>query len=142
MPGPNTSMKSSVVVDTNVILRWLLNDDPHLSPRAAGFWRTVTDGEQQAFIAESVFAETVFALQYHFRVERGAISDHLLGLIGIRGIEVANAPVLAAALAIYETAPALSFIDAVALSHARHRSQALLSYDLALNKAAKRLQPT
>lgn len=132
--------KNSVVVDTNVILRWLLNDDPARSLRAADFWQTVVRGEQSVFIAESVFAETVFALQHHFGIDRVAIRHHLVGLVGIRDVEAANAPILIDALAFYESTRALSFIDALALAHAKHRRQPLMSFDQALNKAAKRLQ--
>ena len=133
-------MKNSLVVDTSVILRWLLDDDPVLSPRARNFWRTIIENEQSAFIAESVFAETVFALQHLFKVEKAAIRHHLVGLIGIKSVEVANAPVMKEALAIFEATRGLSFIDAVVLCHSRHRGQPLVSYDAALNKAAKRLQ--
>jgi len=132
-------MKNSVVVDTNVILRWLLDDDPTLSARARSFWGEVVDGEQAAFIAEGVLAETVFALQHYYQVERRAIRHRLEGLIGIRNVETANAPVMKDALAIYEATRSLSFIDALALCHARHRGQPLMSYDAALNKAAKKI---
>lgn len=135
-------MKNSVVVDTNVILRWLLGDDPTLSARAATFWQAVIAGNESAFIAEAVFAETVFALQHHYRVDRAAIRHHLVGLIGIRHVDVANAPVMAEALGLYESTRALSFIDAVSLAHAHHRGQPLMSFDQALNKAHKRLTTT
>ena len=132
-------MKNSVVVDTNVILRWLLSDDPPLSARATAFWQAVVAGTESAFIAEAVFAETVSALQHHYGVERAAIRHHLVGLIGIRHVDVANASVMAEALGLYEATRALSFIDAVSLAHARHRGQPLMSFDQALNKAYKRL---
>lgn len=132
-------MKNSVVVDTNVILRWLLNDDPASSAKATAFWREVMTGSASAFIAESIFAETVFALQHHYHVERSAIRHHLVGLVSMRHVEVANAAVMSAALGLYESTRALSFIDAVSLAHAHHRGQPLMSFDQALIKAYKRL---
>ncbi len=132
-------MKNSAVVDTNVILRWLLNDDPALSAKAGRFWQAVITGDESAFIAESIFAETVFALQHHYHVDRATIRHHLAGLIGMRHVEVANGGVMIEALDLYESIRALSFIDAVSLAHAHHRGQPLMSFDQAVNKAYKRL---
>jgi predicted nucleic acid-binding protein len=55
-------MKTIRVVDTNVILRYLLADHPEHFARASEFMAGLKSGNQTAYIPESVLAECVFVL--------------------------------------------------------------------------------
>ena len=48
-----------IAVDTNVLLRYLLNDDPEQSPRAA----TLFSGEKKILVTDVVLVETIWTLK-------------------------------------------------------------------------------
>ena len=53
-------------LDTNILLRHLLQDHPEQSPRATAYLARIEEGELRARIADAVIFETVFALQRHY----------------------------------------------------------------------------
>ncbi|MBI4728519.1 MAG: PIN domain-containing protein [Acidobacteria bacterium] len=72
---------SLVFLDTNVLLRHLLQDHPEQSPKATAFLAHVESGDVRARTSDTVVFETVFTLQRHYGVPREEIRDALLPLI-------------------------------------------------------------
>jgi uncharacterized protein len=68
-------------LDTNILLRHLLDDYPDHSPRATAFLTRVERGELRMRTSDTVVFETVFTLQRHYRQPKAAIRDALLPLI-------------------------------------------------------------
>lgn len=66
-------MQSSVMasLDTNILLRWLLNDVPAQSERAT---RLISSGARLQ-ISDAALIETVYVLESVMRVDREAIRD-------------------------------------------------------------------
>ena len=58
-------MKNITVLDTNVILRYLLNDHPQHFQRAQVFMADVISGEITVYIPDSVLAECVYVLLWN-----------------------------------------------------------------------------
>jgi predicted nucleic acid-binding protein len=127
------------VVDTNVILRFLLNDHPHHAAQAKTILRSIMSGQSRAFVPEAVWAECVFLLTKTYRVPRGAVAAKLIGLLAYRGMEGASIPVVRNALSLYAEHN-IAFADALALSHALSLSGPLITFDAKLARLAKRLQ--
>jgi uncharacterized protein len=73
-------------LDTNILLRHLLDDHPDHSPRATAFLARVERGEVRVRSSDTVLFETVFTLQRHYRQPKAAIRDALLPLIELPGI--------------------------------------------------------
>ena len=73
-------------LDTNILLRHLLDDHPEQSPRATAYLARVEAGDVRVRIAETVVFETVFTLQRQYGHSRAAIRDTLLPLIDLPGI--------------------------------------------------------
>lgn len=73
-------------LDSNVLLRHLLADDPVQSPAATTFLARVERGEIRVQTADTVIFEVVFTLQRSYRQPRELISQALLPLIELPGI--------------------------------------------------------
>ena len=73
-------------LDTNVILRHLLQDDPQQSPRSTAYLRRIESGDVQVRTADTVVFETVFTLQRQYKVPRLEVRDAVLPLLELPGI--------------------------------------------------------
>jgi predicted nucleic acid-binding protein len=73
-------------LDTNVILRHLLQDDPDQSPRATAYLLRVERGEVAVETADTVVFETVFTLERRHRRAKAAIRDQLLDILALPGV--------------------------------------------------------
>ena len=73
-------------LDTNVLLRHLLQDEAEQSPRSTALLAKIESGEISVRIAHTVVFETVFTLQRQYRVPKGEIRDKVLALLELRGI--------------------------------------------------------
>ena len=102
----------SPLIDTNVILRHLLQDTPDLSPRATEFIRRIELGEQRVRLPETVVFEAVFVLEKQQLRERQAIMSSLLPIIELPGVEFRGKPALRKAFNLYVRFSSLSFADA------------------------------
>jgi predicted nucleic acid-binding protein len=98
-------------VDTNILLRHLLDDHPEQSPRATAYLDRVERGEIQVRTADTVIFETVFTLQRQFHQPRSKIRDALLPLIELPGIVLPGKRRLRRAFDLYVNLN-LSFADA------------------------------
>jgi predicted nucleic acid-binding protein len=73
-------------LDTNILLRHLLQDDPEQSLKASAFLKRIEEGSVKVRTADTVIFETVFTLQKAYRQPKAAIRDALLPLIELSGI--------------------------------------------------------
>jgi Predicted nucleic acid-binding protein, contains PIN domain len=79
-----------VFLDTNVILRHLLQDHPEHSPKATAFLSRVENNEIQVRISELVIFEVVFTLQRQYKKSKEVIRENLLPLLMMPGILIAR----------------------------------------------------
>jgi predicted nucleic-acid-binding protein len=79
-------------IDTNVVARLLLGDDPQQSPIA----RAVIEGG--AFVSHTVLLESAWLLGSRYSFSRDAVADYLLGLIELPTISVAEPDLVAWAI--------------------------------------------
>ncbi len=73
-------------LDTNVLLRHLLGDDPVQSPGATSYLGRVERGELRVRTADAVVFETVFTLERRYRQPKAAIRDTVLPLLELSGV--------------------------------------------------------
>jgi predicted nucleic acid-binding protein len=74
------------LLDTNVILRFVLGDDPQQSPRAHALMKRLEAGQEVAELEDIVLAETVWVLEKRARVPRFEIARTLADLLVFSGI--------------------------------------------------------
>jgi len=77
---------TSPLLDTNIVLRHLLQDDPGQSPRATRIFRDIEAGVMRVRMTDLVMFETIFTLQRRQRVPREAIRNQLTTLLDLEGI--------------------------------------------------------
>lgn len=80
-------MKTIVfLVDTNVILRYLLNDHEQYSQKATDFFREVADGNKKIEIPSFVLAECVHVLFKFYKVSKEDLADILVRVLSLKGV--------------------------------------------------------
>ena len=130
-------MKNMVVIDANVILRYLIGDHPKHFAQANKFMTGVLSGEVNAFIGEGVLVECVYVMLKVYSVPRKEIADKLLGLMSYRGIVIDDRLSLTNALRLFQDSK-IDIVDAIVLATAEHREWKIFSFDKDINKMAKR----
>jgi|SRR5581483_8282003 len=73
-------------LDTNILLRHLLQDHPQHSPRATAYLARIEQGEIQVRTADTVIFETVFTLQRQYRQPKAVIQQAVLPLLELPGV--------------------------------------------------------
>jgi uncharacterized protein len=79
-------MAMALFLDTNILLRHLLQDDPEQSPKASTSLKRIEEGSVKVRTADTVIFETVFTLQKAYRQPKHAIAASLLPLLDLPGI--------------------------------------------------------
>ena len=102
---------SSAFVDTNVLLRHLLQDHDDYSHRASRIVDEISNGEVSAHISETVVFETIFTLTKTYGVPRELSSQLVRDLLGLDLLIVPNKASLSMTLRLWEDESSLSFAD-------------------------------
>lgn len=79
-------MKPSAFLDTNPVLRHVLQDNAEQSPKSTAFLKDVEDGKTAVATSDTVVFETVFTLERHYHVPKDQIRATLLALFQLPGI--------------------------------------------------------
>ncbi len=124
-------------LDTNVIIRYLTNDNPVQSPRAYELFRQLAAGSTTVRLTEAVLVETVQVLSSKqlYNLARADIRRHLRNIISFRGALLPGKRRYLQALDLYAATPALSFVDALLVVYAQAGpSTTVVSFDLGFDK--------
>jgi len=125
-------VKSLVVVDTNVILRYLLADHQELFEKARAFWEAVKLGEVLAFIPESVLAESVYVLLKVYKVPKEKTVTRLSCLLDYKGL-TGELEVYREALKIFARR-SIDIVDAIILAWSKVKGYRPFSFDRDVSK--------
>ncbi len=107
-------------IDTNILVRYLVGDDPRQAMLAADLLERRISGDQPAFVSTVVMAEVAWVLERVYRVSGAALASALEQVYGSEGLvfehdwEVGQAIAL---LADGQGSFADALIGAVALKH-------------------------
>jgi predicted nucleic-acid-binding protein len=119
------------VVDTNVVVRILVDDDPAQAERAQQVFE-----QGDILLLNSVVLESEWVLRSLYRLPRPRIASILRGLVGLPGVTLENATLVARTLAWFEAG--LDFADAMHLA-ATPADGDFITFDRALARRAARL---
>jgi predicted nucleic acid-binding protein len=130
-------------LDTNVLLRHLLQDEPDQSPRATAFLKRVEQGEIQVHTSDVVIFETVFTLERRYGGRKAQIRAALLPILELPGILLPGKRKFRKVFALYADLN-LPFADAyyAVLMERLHISE-IISFDTDFDKlpGITRLEP-
>jgi predicted nucleic acid-binding protein len=126
-------MKNITVLDTNVILRYLLNDHPQHFLLAQSLMEKVITGEITVYIPDSVLAECVYVLLKVYKVPKIKTCEILTDLLALQGISQINSDILISSLALFAKYN-VDIVDAIVHATAKHQQWELFSFDQDMNK--------
>jgi predicted nucleic-acid-binding protein len=99
-------------LDTNVVVRFLVQDDEVQSPIATRFMSRLSR-ERPGFISAAVLAEIVWVLSRAYKASRKDIAKAVEGLLRSAELIVENADASYRALGVYRASKSAEFADAL-----------------------------
>ena len=121
-------------IDTNIVLRYLLKDDPALSPRAL----EIIAGND-CFVSRAALTEVVYTLESYYRSSRADIGRALDALLSVQRVTVEDRAVTERALSWYKAG--MDFGDAM-IAASSHGSASVATFDRDFARLARKLQTT
>lgn len=122
----------TVAIDTNLIVRLLVHDDPAQAAASRAFIEN-----EAVRVLSTVVLETVWTLERAYGLDRPAIVSTLSGFMGLPTVRVDDAAAVWRALELY--AGGLDFADALHLCLASDADR-FVTFDRAFARAAARLR--
>jgi predicted nucleic-acid-binding protein len=124
------------LIDTNVILRYLLDDHKRFSQRAKAFIQDVAKGIKKAELLSVVVVECVYVMEKFYEIPKTEIVDKLSRILNIKGIVNTDKSKLLDALVKYENSSA-DIVDCMLAARSSPQS-VIVSFD----KDFKKLKAT
>lgn len=121
------------LIDTNLIVRHLVQDHDQHAKAAAKLFDSCDRGMIALVLLPVVLAECVFVLESFYGRSRGEIADTLIALIGSPGIEVDHCEVYVDALNRYARTK-LHFVDCAIAATAAMEQWAVATFDVGFKK--------
>ena len=115
-----------VMLDANVILRYLLNDNEDMAAQAEEIIR-----KNRPMVTFEVMAEVVYVLSGVYSVDRTAIADSLIRFLD--EVEMKEPEVLREGLRTYGTTR-LDFVDCILYGYRKVRSYEVATFDRKLKR--------
>ena len=126
------------LLDANIIIRFLVGDDPKKATRVE---KLLANQNNKNILLDTVVAEIIWVLGSYYQFDKSSILESVRALIHYRSVSC-NRGLLETALAIWEKHN-ISFIDAYLVSHAQMKKLEIYSYDVKLDRiqSVTRLEP-
>ncbi len=122
-----------LAVDTNIVVRLLVNDDP----RQGAIARRLFESDE-IFISVTVLLESAWVLESVYDLSPGDAAKALRRLLGLPNVRVEDAGNVAAALDVAQKG--LDLADALHLSRMPAEAE-FITFDRELAKAGKKVRP-
>lgn len=126
------------LIDTNVILRYLLNDHEKLYSKACLVFSALEQGEQKAIITEGVLIECVYVLLKVYKVPRPLVAEKLMELFGYPGLNNTHHALFTPALDIFARHN-VDIVDALLFVRSQREGWTIISFDKDIEKIARRV---
>jgi len=121
-------MSKHRLVDTNLVVRYLVQDHKKHAEAAERLFERCDRGEVTLVLLPVVLAECVFVLESFYKHPRGDIGRVLISLITSPGVELATTAIYLDALERYSKSK-LHFVDCVVAAHAAAGDLPVATFD-------------
>ena len=122
-------------LDTNVLVRYLAQDDPRQSARATRLLEDELSSADRGFISLVVLLETVWVMESVYGAKAPAVADILAELLRVPSLEIQEATAVRDATQRYRGG-GVDLHDCLIVARAATRKARVLTFD---TKAARRL---
>jgi predicted nucleic-acid-binding protein len=119
-------------IDTSIVLRYLLKDDPALSPRALEIIAA-----NDCFLTRAALTEVVYTLESYYRSPRADIGRALDALLSLRRVSIEDRAVTERAVSWYREG--MDFGDAM-IAASSHGSVRVATFDRDFARLARKLR--
>jgi predicted nucleic-acid-binding protein len=118
-----------IAVDTNVLVRYLVEDDVAQTDRAEAVLRSGA-----VLVPTTVLLETAWVLRTSYHFDQAAVADGIARLLGLPGVHAEDRAIAGQALAWY--GQGLDFADALHLASSA-RAEAFATFDRVLRRKVR-----
>lgn len=123
-----------IALDTNVLVRFLIEDDKAQSKRAKKLVEKAVKNEEELFVPDLVLVETAWVLKRSYGIKKEDIANVLRMLLGARNLRFESSDRLARAIRAYEKGRG-GFSDYLIREVALERDcETVLTFDQVLQK--------
>ncbi len=123
----------SIVLDTNALLRFLLNDIPSQRKLTEQLLNKAKNNQIKLIIVQAVVFEIDFILRKYYLFEKEVVLKQLKPLISTKYLGLEDRDIFSKALTIYEERN-ISFVDSFLLAKVKDLGGELFTFDQDLNK--------
>ncbi len=121
-----------ISIDTNILLRFLLKDDPALSPKALEIISA-----NDCFVTRAALTEVVYTLESYYRSARADIGHALDALLSLRRVSIEDRAVTERVVSWYKGG--MDFGDAM-IAASSHGAEHVETFDRDFARLARKLQ--
>ena len=135
-------IRKTLFVDTNVFLRFLLNDHKTQSPAANKLFKEAGKGKITLTTSSLIMAEMVFTLDSFYKLSKQEIIKKVHAILFFEGLKITEKNILIQAITFYEKKN-IDFIDAYGAAFALENKIDICSFDRDFDrvKEIKRFNP-
>lgn len=126
----------SVVIDTNALLRLILNDIPQQKKMTEELLKKAMSNEIKVCVAQTVIFEIDFILKKYYEFKKETVIEYLKSLVTTPYLEVESSEIFRMTLSFYEKEE-ISFVDCFLLSKAKIEKADLFTFDKKLKNLIK-----
>ena len=130
-------------LDTNIILRYLIWDEPKKARKCENLFKRAIDGKEVLYTTTLVIAELIWTLEKAYKLPKNEIVTYVQRILNTPNIDLDEKDILFAAISLYELKK-IDFIDAYnAIFMETKDIDSVYSYDahFDLISPLKRLEP-
>ena len=98
-------------MDTNVFLRFLLDDDPEKADACETLFQRAINGQEALFTTDMVVAEIIWVLESYYELSRSDIREKVEKILNTQNLDCPDREIIINALAVYEEKN-IDYIDA------------------------------
>jgi predicted nucleic-acid-binding protein len=113
-------MKKLAWLDTNVILRFLLKEDPQLFQAVEPLFLQAEQGDLEIYIHPIIIAEIIWTLESYYEYSKEKIAEVMIQLVEAKGVVVPDKEVIVGALQDYKEKN-VDFIDSYLVQYANKK---------------------
>jgi predicted nucleic acid-binding protein len=121
--------KKATIVDTNVILRFLLADIPHLYERATEIFQQMEEGKRRLLLTDLVLSECVWVLEKYYTIPKKEVAEKLTAFtLGDQLLTQTPKTIISTALHLWSTS-SLDWTDAFLVAKVTTEEGELITFD-------------
>ena len=113
-------MKKLAWLDTNVILRFLLKEDPQLFQAVEPLFLQAEQGDLEIYIHPIIIAEIIWTLESYYEYSKEKIAEVMIQLVEAKGVVVPDKEIIVRALQDYKEKN-VDFIDSYLVQYANKK---------------------